>query len=112
MSVEGVWKVQMKCPFGWGALETAFLNNGRYLAASVDHYSTGSYEVDGDTFTADIQIIQYGKVRKILGSKKNQFSHRLEATIRKDGKIVGRTDPGEGKNHKAKVRLTHLSDLD
>jgi len=112
MSVEGVWKVEMKCPFGWGALETAFLKNGRYLAASVDHYSTGSYQVDGDTLTADIQITQYGKVRKILGSKKNHFSHRLEAKIRKDGKIVGTTDTSEGKKHNAKMRLTHLSGLD
>lgn len=112
MSVEGIWKVEMKCPFGWGALETAFLKNGRYVAASVDHYSTGSYEIDGDTFTADIQITQYGKVRKVLGLKKNQFSHRLEATIRKEGKIVGRTNPGEGKTRNAKVRLTRLSDLD
>ena len=112
MSVEGIWKVEMKCPFGWGTLETAFLKNGRYVAASVDHYSTGSYEVDGDTFTADIEITQYGKVRKVLGSKKYQFSHRLEAQIRKEGKIVGRTNPSEGAKHNAKVRLTHLSDLD
>ena len=69
MGFEGVWKVEMKCPFGWGALETAFLNNGRYLAASADHYSAGSYEVDGDTFTADIQVVQYGKIRKIFGLK-------------------------------------------
>lgn len=112
MSVEGIWKVEMKCPFGLGALETAFLKNGRYLAASADHYSTGIYEVDGDTFTADIQIVQYGKVRKILGSKTPQFSHRLEAKIRTDGKIVGKTDPSEGKKHKVKVRLTRLGDLD
>ena len=112
MSVEGVWKVEMKCPFGWGTLETAFLKNGRYTAASADHYSTGSYEVDGDTFSADIQITQYGKVRKILGSKKDQFSHHLEATIRKEGKLVGKTNAGDGKKHNAKVRLTHLSGLD
>jgi len=112
MSVEGVWKVEMKCPFGWGMLETAFLKNGRYVAGSVDHYSTGSYEVDGDIFTADIQITQYGKVRKVLGSKKKQFSHRLEAKIIKEGKIVGRTNPSDGKKHNAKVRLTHLSGLD
>ncbi len=111
MSVEGVWKVEMKCPFGWGKLETAFLEKGRYVAASVDHYSTGTYAVDGDSFTADIQITQYGKVRKILGSNKNQFSHRLEAQIRKDGKIVGRTDLSEGKKHNPKLRLTRLSDL-
>ena len=112
MSVEGVWKVEMKCPFGWGKLETAFLRNGRYLAASADHYSTGSYEVNGDTLAANIQVIQYGDVRKIFGSKKKNFRHRLEAKIRIDGKIVGRANSGEGKKHNAKARLIHMSDLD
>ena len=111
MSVEGVWKVDMKCPFGWKTLETAFLKDGRYLAASLDHYSSGSYEVNGDTLTADIQVVQYGDVRKIFGSKKKSFSHRLEAKIRTDGKIVGKADSGEGKKHNAKARLIHLDNL-
>jgi hypothetical protein len=112
MGVEGVWKVEMKCPFGWGKLETAFLKNGRYLAASEDHYSTGSYEVNGETFTADIQIVQYGKARKILGTKKERFSYRLDAKIITDGKIVGRNNSGEGKKQDTKARLTRLGDLD
>ena len=112
MSVEGVWKVEMKCPFGWKKLETAFLDNGRYLAASLDHYSAGRYEVNGDSLTAEIQIIQYGDARKIFGSKKKSFSHRLEAKIRTDGKIVGRANSGEGKKHNAKARLIRVSDLD
>ena len=112
MSVEGVWKVEVRCPFGWGKLETAFLINGRYLAASEDHYATGSYEVDADTLTANIQIILYGKVRKILGTKKKRFSYRLDAKIRTDGKIVGRNNSGQGKKQNTKARLTRLGDLD
>jgi len=112
MGVEGIWKMEMKCPFGWGQLETAFLRDGRYQAASLDHYSTGRYEVNGDTLTAEIQVIQYGKVRKLFGSKKKRFSHRLEAKIRSDGKIVGRADSGEGKKHNMKARLIRLGDLD
>jgi hypothetical protein len=112
MSVEGIWKVEMKCPFGWGKLETAFLKNGRYVAASEDHYSTGSYEVNDDTLTADIQIVQYGKVRKILGTKKKRFNYRLDAKIRTDGKIVGRNNSGESKKQNTKARLTRLGDLD
>ena len=112
MSAEGVWKVEMKCPFGWGKLETAFLENGRYVAASVDHYSTGTYAVDGDTFTADIQITQYGKVRTIFGSKKKKLSLRLEAKIKKTDRLVGNANPSKGKDFDMKVRLTHLGDLD
>jgi len=112
MSVEGVWKVEMGGAHGWEKLGTVFLQNGRYLGASADHFSTGSYEVDGDAFAADIQVTQYGKVRTVYGSKKKQLSHRLEAKIKKEGKIVGKTNPAEGKKYDVKVRLTRLSDLD
>ena len=112
MRVEGVWKVEMKGPYGWEKIATAFLKDGRYLAASVDHFTTGSYAVDGDTLTAEIQVTQYGKVRSVHGSKKRQLSTRLEAKIKKDGRIIGRSNPIEGKKYDVKVRLTHLSDLD
>ena len=112
MTVEGVWKVEMKCPFGWGKLETAFLRNGIYRAASTNHYSTGSYTLDNDTFTATIQVTQYDKVRRILGMKKKRFKYQLEAKIRTDGKIVGKTNAGEGKKLHPKMRLLHLGDFE
>lgn len=112
MSVDGIWKVEMNGAYGWEKVGTAFLKNGRFLGASADHYSIGSYEVDGDALTADIQVTQYGKVRAVYGSKKKQLSHRMEAKIKKEGKIVGRTHPGEGKKYDVKVRLTRLNDLD
>ena len=48
MNVEGVWKVELLGPYGWESLSTAFIENGRYLSASQDHYTLGRYEVDGD----------------------------------------------------------------
>ena len=112
MSVEGVWKAEWKGPYGWEKVGTVFLQNGRYLGASADHFSVGSYEVEGDVVTADIQVTQYGKARAVFGSKKKQLSHRLEAKIKEEGKIVGRSNPSEGKKYDVKVRLTHLSALD
>ena len=112
MSAEGVWKVEVKGPYGWEKLGTAFLQNGRYLAASTDHYSVGSYEVEGDAFTADIQVNQYGKVRAAYGTKKRQMGHRIEGKIKKADKIVGNANPSSGKKFDVKVRLTRLGDLE
>ena len=112
MSAEGVWKVEVKGPYGWEKLGTAFLQNGRYLAASADHYSVGSYGVEDDAFTADIQVNQYGKVRAAYGSKKRQMDHRIEGKIKKADKIVANANPSTGKKFDVKVRLTRLGDLD
>ena len=112
MSVAGVWKVEVKGPYGWEKIGTAFLQNGRYLAASVDHYSIGSYEAEGDAFTADIQVNQYGKVRAAYGSKKRQMSHRVTAKMKKEDKILGHANPSSGKKFDVKIRLTRLGDLE
>ena len=112
MSAEGVWKVEFKGPYDWKKLGTAFLQNGRYLAASADHYSVGSYEVEGDAFTADIQVTQYGKVRTAYGLEKRQMSHRIDGKIKKADMIVGNANPRTGKKFDVQVRLTRLGDLD
>ena len=113
MSVEGVWKVEMMGPYGWEKHGTAFLRDGRYLGASAAHYSTGSYEVDGEAFTGDFEVFQYGKVRAIFGSKKKHLNTRLEAKIKKEGKIVGKSHSiVSKKKFEVKMRLTRLGDIE
>ena len=117
MSVNGVWKVEMLGPYGWESVATAFLQDGRYLAASADHYSIGSYEVEGDTFTADIWSSQPGKQRPVFGSKKKRVHMNIEARIKserpkKADKIVGSSLPSIGKNFDVRVRLIRLGDLE
>lgn len=43
MSVNGIWKVEMLGPYGWESVSTAFLEDGKYRAASEDHYTVGNY---------------------------------------------------------------------
>ena len=112
MSVEGVWKVEFKGPYGWEKLGTAFLKDGRYLAGSADHYSVGSYETSEEAFSANIAVTQFGKVRAAYGSKKRQMDHRIDGKIKKEDKIVGHANPSEGKKFDVKVRMTRLGDLD
>lgn len=112
MSVNGIWKVEAMGPYGWERIATAFLEDGRYLGASVDHFSTGSYEVTDEAFTADLQLNQYGKVRSVFGTKKKHMNTRLEAKIKKEGKIVGKSRLAEGKKFEVKMRLTRLGDIE
>ena len=112
MSVEGVWKVEVMGAYGWENVATAFLKDGRYPAASADHFSTGSYEVVDETYTADLTVTQYGKVRTVFGKKSRLMKTRVEAKIKKEHKIVGRTRSADSNKFDVKMRLTRLADLD
>ncbi|MGB5202084.1 MAG: hypothetical protein WBN68_03655 [Sedimenticolaceae bacterium] len=112
MSVEGVWKVEMLGAYGWENVATAFMKGGRYLAASADHFSTGSYEVVDEAFTADLKVEQYGKVRTIFGKKKKSVHIRIEAKIKMEDKIVGRARASDSGEFDVKTRLIRLGDLD
>lgn len=112
MSVEGVWTVEMLSPYGWEQVATAFLQNGRYLGASADHYSIGSYMEDGETLKVEARITQHGKMRTVFGSKKKHVDSNIEGKIEKTDKIVGTASSSGGKNFDVRVRLTRLGGLD
>ena len=112
MNVEGVWKVEAMGPYGWEKIATAFLRGGRYLAASTDHYSCGSYDSSEDVFTADIDIHQYGKTRTVFGSKKKHLITRLEGKVKKEDRIVARSRMDDSQKFDVKMRLTRLGGFD
>ena len=112
MSVEGVWKLEMMGAYGWENVSTAFLKDGRYLAASADHFSIGSYKVADEAFTADLKVKQHGKVRTVFGQKKKRMSIRMEAKIKKEDKIVGKAYASDSKKFDVKMRLIRLGNLD
>jgi len=112
MSVEGVWKVEMLGPDGWEPVGTAFLRNGRYLAASADHYSTGSYEESGETINIEVCTTRHGKVGAVFGSRKKHLDLRFEGTIENADEIVGRAKSSEGGVFDLNLRFTRLGELD
>ena len=69
MSCEGIWEVEMRGPYGWERIVTAFMRNGEYLGASANHYSVGSYKQDGDDLEISVHITQYGDLRTVFGRK-------------------------------------------
>ena len=112
MSVEGVWKVEAMGPYGWERVATALLKDGRYFAASADHYATGSYEFADSSITWDVHLNQYGKVRSVYGTKKRQMKIRFEGKLKKEDKIVGRAQATDSKKFELKMRLSRLADID
>ena len=108
MSVEGVWKVEMLGPYGWETISTAFLKDGRYLAAGADHYTSGSYKEKDDTFKVKALLTQHGKARTIFGGKKKHVDLCVEGRIKKSGKISAVAHPCDDAKFTVRLRLIQL----
>jgi len=111
MSCEGVWSVEIKGPYGWERIATAFMEDGKYLGASASHYSVGRYKEDGDNLEISIATTQFADVRTIFGTK---YADKLQITYQceiKKNKITG-TGRAKGiKKHEILVRFTRLDGL-
>ena len=109
MSANGIWKLEMLGPYGWEAIATAFLEDGRYLAASQDHYAIGSYELTGNNIQVTATTHTHGQARTMFGS--NDPSMELSF----GGEINGDQINGQAENKQSKYsvtfRATRLGDL-
>jgi hypothetical protein len=111
MSCEGVWSVEIKGPYGWERIATAFMEDGKYLGASASHYSVGRYKEDGDNLEISIATTQFADVRTIFGTK---YADKLQITYRceiKKNKITGKGRAKGIKKHEILVRFTRLDGL-
>jgi hypothetical protein len=111
MSCEGVWSVEMKGPYGWERLATAFMRDGDYLGGSADHYTVGSYKEDGDNLEISMVVKQYGAIRTIFGRKSADKLQVMAKCKIKKNKIIG-TGKAKGiKNFDIQLRFTRLDSL-
>jgi hypothetical protein len=112
MTCKGVWGVEIKGPYGWERVGTAFLKNGEYLAAGLNHYSIGTYQEDGDNVEISSVVTQHGQLRTIFGQKyAGDLQVKSKCKIKED-KIIGTTRPKGSKKHDLMIRLTRLRDFD
>jgi hypothetical protein len=109
MSVDGIWKIEMLGSYGWEAVSTAFLENGRYLAASQDHYAVGQYEVDGGKVRVKATIHSHGMIRTMFGVSAETVELRFEGEVGED-QISGQAEDNQGK-YSVSFRATRLGDL-
>lgn len=84
MSINGVWSSDIGGAYGWEAIGTVFLENGRVIGAGRNHYSSGNYKEKADgTIVFNIDIVQFGQKRALFGRKSDELS--IVITARRDG---------------------------
>ena len=109
MSANGIWKVEMLGPYGWEAIATAFLEDGKYRSASENHYTVGNYEVSGNRIEISAVGVQHGKARTVFGDTKKEMDLIFQGEIKGD-EIKGQARD-EKDAYQISFRATRLADL-
>ena len=109
MSVEGVWKVEMPGPYGWEAISTAFIEDGRYLSASQDHYTVGSYQINGKQLKVTVANHPHRPDRAMFGAPGAQSGLTFEGEL--DGDQISGQAEDKQAEYSITFRATRLADL-
>ncbi len=100
MGLDGIWKTEMLGPYGWEPMAIAFLEDGKYKAASANHYTVGNYEVSGNRIEVSAVGVQIGKARTLFGKKKKQMGLEFK------GEIDGDRINGQAQDDMGKLEIT------
>ena len=84
MSIEGVWTGEFYGPYGWESSGVYVLYRGVILGGSKRHYSSGTYNVSGNTYEAKVVVHYYGPPRAIFGERKDQFEIEVAGEVGED----------------------------
>ena len=109
MSVNGIWKVEMLGPYGWESVSTAFMEDGRYLASSQDHYAVGQYELSGSEVKVTASMHSHGETRTMFGAKNPDIELSFKGSVSGD-QISGQAEDMQ-KKYSITYRATRLADL-
>jgi hypothetical protein len=109
--IEGIYKVEMLGPYGWERFSTAFIQDGHYRGASAEHFSIGSYRVEGDNFDMVGNVTQYSENRSIFGKKglgklQIKFKGKVENDV-----IAGEASAVTDRKYTLSFRFNKLSAL-
>ena len=109
MSVNGIWKIEMLGPYGWDAISTAFMEDGRYLSASQDHYTIGRYQLDEKQIKMTVTNYPHRPDRAMFGVPGVQSGLIFDGQF-SDDQISGQAEDTQAK-YSITFRATRLADL-
>ena len=108
MSLNGIWKIEMVGINDWEATATAFLEDGRYLAGSSNHYAVGTYKLEGSDVVADVTITAYNNKQVLFGKKASEYNVQFHGKL--NGNVVD-GEAKEGRDHLMRFKATRIAEL-
>jgi hypothetical protein len=111
MDSEGVWSVEVKGPYGWERIATAFMKDGQYLGAGANHYSVGRYKEEGDNLELSLNTRQHANLRTVFGVRSADTMQITYQCKIKKTKISGEGTAKGKEKFKLQIRLTRLDEL-
>ena len=107
-TVEGVYKVEMLGPYGWENFSTAFVHDGAFRSASAEHFTAGTYRVEGEVFSMTGNMTRYVDHVTLFGQKgAKELPIRFHGTI-DENVIDGEAQTEDTGKYRIRFRLNKL----
>ena len=110
MALDGIWTGEILGPYGWENSGVYVLEDGRIIGGSSRHYSTGTYSLVDDAYTADIAVHYYGPPRTIFGEESEEFEIQVKGTVA-GGEIDGTIARSDKPKSFVTYRMTKRMDI-
>ena len=110
MSIEGLWTTEIYGLNGWENAGVVVLRDGNVLGGGRHHYTTGTYNTNGDDFSMTIVITYHGTPRTLFGSSDKQMSLNVDGQVGRD-EIMGSVFRSGSPNLSLAVRLTKRAEM-
>lgn len=94
-NVDGIYAVEILGPYGWEQFSTAFINDGKFRSASAEHFTSGTYAIDGEAFEMVGNLTQHVDTRTLFGQSDIkglpiEFRGKVEAgVIDGEARVIG-----------------------
>ena len=108
MSIDGIWSGEILGPYEWENSGVYILEDGRIVGGNNRHYSTGTYELSGTNYSAQVVVHYYGPPRAIFSEVRKEFEIKVSGKLTDDiiEATVVRTDrPGSEVIYRMTKRL-------
>ena len=94
-AIEGIWATEYQGAFGWDRTGFLCLSNGQVIGGGRNHYSHGTYRVEGNQVTIELSLDYYGEPRTLFGVRARKFDVLFEGTLRGKRITGNATRPGK-----------------
>ena len=108
--MNGIWTGEILGPYGWEASGVYVLEDGRIIGGSSRHYSTGTYSLDAEAYSATVDVHYYGPPRTIFGEQQEAFEIRVRGKV-VDGVMDGEIIRADKPQTPVEYRMTRRIDI-
>ena len=111
MAIDGIWTGEILGPYEWENSGVYILENGRIVGGNNRHYSSGTYELSGNNYSAQVSVHYYGPPRAVFSDVGQEFEISVSGTLTDDSMIEAKVVRADRPGTEVFYRMTKRRNL-